>query len=67
MAAHFDFLRHRLAKEISLILVIKLILLMGIKTFWFDAPTVPRDGSAKTGQHLLGRSTASTPAEEKPR
>jgi len=67
MAAPFDFLKHRLAKEIGLILLVKLVLLLGIKTLWFDSPTVPVDGDVKTGQHLLGRSTASPLAEENPR
>ncbi|WP_373467117.1 cytochrome oxidase putative small subunit CydP, partial [Metapseudomonas otitidis] len=30
-----------LVREITCILLIKLLLLWGIKTLWFDAPTVP--------------------------
>ncbi len=67
MPAPFDFLKHRLAKEIGLILLVKLVLLLGIKVLWFDAPTLPVDGGASTGQHLLGRAPAPTLAEEEPR
>lgn len=54
MAAHFDFLNKPLAKEIAVILLIKLVLLMGIRSLWFEAPDPVKDDSAKVGQHLLG-------------
>lgn len=54
MAAHFDFLNKPLAKEIAVILLIKLVLLMGIRSLWFDEPDPVKDDSAKVGQHLLG-------------
>ena len=32
-----------LVREITLILIIKVIILMVIKNIWFDAPTIPKD------------------------
>jgi hypothetical protein len=43
-----------LVREITVILLIKLILLFSIKTVWFSAPTVPADGEAQVAEHLLG-------------
>lgn len=61
-----------LVREIACILLVKLLLLWGIKTLWFDAPTVPRDGAARTASRLLdapaARPTPPTPTtEESPR
>jgi hypothetical protein len=58
-----------LVREIALILMLKLALLSAIKTLWFDAPTVPPDGSARVGAHLLGSSLSprDPSPEEKPR
>ena len=58
-----------LVRELSVILVIKLVLLLVIKHIWFDAPTVPPDGTAQVATHLLRpAATPSTPAlEETPR
>jgi len=65
MSAHFDFLKKPLAKEIGLILLIKLVLLMGIRSVWFDAPVAVKDDSAHVGQHLLG--SPSVPSEKAPK
>ena len=46
-----------LVREITCILLIKLLLLWGIKTLWFDAPTVPRDGASRTAARLLDAPT----------
>lgn len=54
MAGHFDFLKKPLAKEIGLILLVKLVVLMGIRSLWFDAPVLIKDDSAQVSQHLLG-------------
>jgi hypothetical protein len=54
MATHFDFLNKPLAKEIAVILLIKLALLMGIRSLWFDAPAPRTVDGAKVGQHMLG-------------
>ena len=59
MRGHFDFLKKPLAKEIAVILLIKLVLLMGIRSLWFDEPSVvAADGAAQVGQHLLGTPSA---------
>jgi len=60
MAAHFDLLNKPLAKEIAVILVLKLVLLLGIRALWFGAPDTITDDSVKVGQHLLG-SVADSP------
>lgn len=53
--------RRPLAREISIILLLKLIILLGIKAVWFSAPTVPENGSARTGTHLLGELPSPAP------
>ena len=42
-----------LVRELAAILLIKLVLLLVIKHIWFDAPTVPLDGTAQVAAHLL--------------
>lgn len=44
----------RLVKELAVILAIKIAVLMTIKAIWFDAPTVPLDGTERVEQQLLG-------------
>lgn len=65
MHSHFEFLKTRLAKEIGLILLLKLILLMGIRSIWFDAPVDAGNDVVKVGQHLLGVPPA-TPEKTRP-
>jgi hypothetical protein len=67
MNSPFSFLKHRLAKEITVILLLKLTLLMGIKALWFDAPTIPKDGTVEMSQRLLSTTPASLKIEETPR
>lgn len=56
-----------LAREIAVILVIKLALLLAIKAIWFDHPTVPVDGERQVSAHLLGNALPlPTPAKETP-
>jgi hypothetical protein len=43
----------RLVKELLVILLIKLALLMVIKSLWFSAPTVPPDATQAVSAHLL--------------
>ncbi|WP_407314950.1 cytochrome oxidase putative small subunit CydP [Pseudomonas sp. nanlin1] len=62
MSGHFDFLKKPLAQEIALILVIKLVLLVGIRCVWFSAPVDVKDDGTTVGQHLLG--TPSVPLEK---
>lgn len=57
MASHFAFLKTPLAREIAVILLIKLALLMGIHTLWFATPAAPADDRATVAQHLLGTPT----------
>lgn len=46
--------RSGFAIEIGLILIVKTAILFGIKAAWFDAPTVPVEGSRVTAERLLG-------------
>lgn len=43
-----------LVRELTVILLLKLAILLTIKAIWFDAPTVPENGSERVGAHLLG-------------
>lgn len=43
----------RLVKELLVILLLKLALLMVIKSLWFSAPTVPPDATPAVSAHLL--------------
>ncbi|WP_225775643.1 cytochrome oxidase putative small subunit CydP [Pseudomonas sp. Marseille-Q5115] len=54
MAAHFDVLKQPLAREIAVILLLKLVLLLGIRALWFEVPAPIAGDSAKVGQHMLG-------------
>lgn len=65
MAAHFAFLKSPLAKEIALILLLKLVLIMGIKSLWFSTPAPAVNDSAAVGQHLLA--TPSVTPENPPK
>ncbi|PAU65768.1 hypothetical protein BZL41_05295 [Pseudomonas sp. PIC25] len=58
-----------LVRELAVILAIKLALLLAIKALWFDAPSVPVDGSQRVGTHLFGAPQAPSPprTEEMPR
>ena len=53
-----------LMREITAILLIKLVLLLAIKVIWFDAPTIPENGAARVGAHLFNESSRT---EESPR
>ena len=53
-----------LVREITAILLLKLALLLGIRAIWFDAPTIPENGSERVGAHLLNESPRN---EESPR
>ena len=43
-----------LAREIAVILVIKLALLLAIKAIWFDHPAIPANAEQQVSAHLLG-------------
>ncbi|APR70403.1 cytochrome oxidase putative small subunit CydP [Acinetobacter haemolyticus] len=44
----------RLIREITIILIIKVILLMVIKNVWFDAPTIPKDFNNQVAERIAG-------------
>jgi hypothetical protein len=60
MPGPFDFLKHSLARDIGLILLIKLVLLMGIRSVWFDGQVAVKDDGVQAGLHVLGASTVSS-------
>jgi len=62
-----SFWRLPLAREIAAIVVLKVAVLLVIKSIWFDAPTVPHDGIQRTSQHLRPATPSSPLAEETPR
>ena len=44
----------RLIREITIILIIKVVLLMVIKYIWFDAPTIPKDFNNEVAERIAG-------------
>nr|WP_314368207.1 cytochrome oxidase putative small subunit CydP [uncultured Acinetobacter sp.] len=44
----------RLIREITIILIIKVVLLMMIKHIWFDAPTIPKDFNNEVAERIAG-------------
>lgn len=62
MSGHFDFLKKPLAREIAVIVLIKLVLLLGIRSLWFGAGVDVKDDGTTVGQHVLG--SASPPLEK---
>ncbi|MBD1550089.1 cytochrome oxidase putative small subunit CydP [Pseudomonas typographi] len=65
MTAHFAFLKSPLGKEITLILLLKLVLIIGIKCLWFSTPAAAVSDSAVVSQHLLA--TPSVTPENPPK
>lgn len=53
---------HPLAREVVLVVLIKLIILFLIKSIWFTAPTAPRNGAAVVGAHLFALAPSVVPA-----
>lgn len=41
-------------REITAILIIKIILLLVIKNIWFDAPTIPKDFDTQVAERIAG-------------
>lgn len=54
MPSHFACLKRPLAKEISLILILKLLLLVGIRLVWFDPAVGIKDDATNVSRHLFG-------------
>jgi len=49
-----------LVREITLILLVKLVLLLAIKAYWFSAPTVPVEGTSRVAERLLGKAPSTS-------
>ena len=47
-----------LKRDIVLVLLVKVAILTSIKTIWFDAPSIPENGSARVAEHLLDKRDA---------
>lgn len=47
-------LNQKVVREITAILIIKVILLMIIKSIWFDAPTIPKDFDTQVAERIAG-------------
>ncbi|OTG77636.1 hypothetical protein B9T33_14940 [Acinetobacter sp. ANC 5054] len=54
MSLPFKDLNRRVVKEITAILIIKVIILMIIKNIWFDAPTIPKNFDNQVAEHIAG-------------
>ena len=44
----------RLIREITIILIIKVVLLVVVKHIWFDAPTIPKDFNNQVAERIAG-------------
>ena len=47
-------LNRKLVREITIILIIKIVILMTIKHIWFDAPTIPKDFDNQVAERIAG-------------
>lgn len=47
--------KNTLIREIALILIIKVVCLMVIKSIWFDAPTIPKGIDQQVAEHIAGQ------------
>ena len=47
-------LNQKTVREITAILIIKIILLLVIKNIWFDAPTIPKDFDTHVAERIAG-------------
>ena len=47
-------LNQRVVREITAILIIKVILLMIIKNIWFGAPTIPKNFDNQVAERIAG-------------
>ena len=54
MSLKFKDLNRRVVREITAILIIKVIILMVIKNIWFDAPTIPKNFDTQVAEHIAG-------------
>ncbi|NKG33249.1 cytochrome oxidase putative small subunit CydP [Acinetobacter junii] len=44
----------KLIREITIILIIKVVILLMIKNIWFDAPTIPKDFNNEVAERIAG-------------
>ena len=44
----------RLIREITIILIIKVVILLTIKHIWFDAPTIPKNFDNQVAERIAG-------------
>ncbi|HAK14987.1 MAG TPA: hypothetical protein DCM65_01675 [Acinetobacter junii] len=44
----------KLIREITIILIIKVVILLVIKNIWFDAPTIPKDFNNEVAEGIAG-------------
>ena len=42
-----------LRRDVVLVVLVKVAILTSIKTIWFDAPSIPENGSVRVADHLL--------------
>ena len=42
-----------LKRDIVLVVLVKVAILITIKNVWFDAPSIPENGSVRVADHLL--------------
>ena len=54
MSLKFKDLNRRVVREITAILIIKVIILMIIKNIWFDAPTIPKNFDNQVAERIAG-------------
>ncbi len=47
-------LNQKVVREITLILIIKVILLLTITHIWFDAPTIPKHFDSQVAERIAG-------------
>lgn len=44
----------KLIREITIILIIKVVILLVIKNIWFNAPTIPKDFNNEVAERIAG-------------
>ncbi|AXY56573.1 hypothetical protein CDG60_08345 [Acinetobacter chinensis] len=47
-------LNRRFIREITVILIIKVVILLTIKHIWFDAPTIPKNFDNQVAERIAG-------------
>ena len=47
-------INQRSVREITIILIVKIVILLGIKHIWFDAPTLPKNFDQTVAERIAG-------------